>query len=134
MAFLRLTQKANKTFYFKTNTHTHIKTMKKTIDQRAFIQAFTDYNRESQFSVKARKELFQYMEECEAGSGTEYELDVIALCCEFTEYDSIKECIEAFKHLDDFEFCESDDDYRDVFSHYTQVIVWEDDCVLIQQF
>ena len=134
MAFLRLTQKANKTFYFKTKTHTHIKTMKKTIDQQAFIQSFTDYNRESQFSVKARKELFQYMEECEAGSGTEYELDVIALCCEFTEYDSIKECIEAFKHLDDFEFCESDDDYRDVFSHYTQVIVWEDDCVLIQQF
>ena len=108
--------------------------MKKTIDQQAFIQSFTDYNRESQFSVKARKELFQYMEECEAGSGTEYELDVIALCCEFTEYDSIKECIEAFKHLDDFEFCETDDDYRDVFSNYTQVVVWEDDCVLIQQF
>ena len=108
--------------------------MKKTIDQQAFIQAFTDYNRESQFSVKARKELFQYMEECEAGSGTEYELDVIAICCEFTEYDSIKDCINSFKNLDDFEFCESDDDYRDVFSNYTQVIVWEDDCVLIQQF
>lgn len=108
--------------------------MKKTIDQRTFIQAFTDYNRESQFSVRARKELFNYMEECEAGSGTEYELDVIALCCEFTEYDSIEECIEAFKHLDEFEFCETSDDYRDVFSHFTQVITWEDDCVLIQQF
>lgn len=112
--------------------------MKKTITEHDFVQAFTAYNRESQFSVKARKELFQYLEECEAGSGTEFELDVIALCCEYTEYDSIKECIEAFSNhytiLDEFEMCESEDDYRDVFASYTQVITWEDDCVLIQHF
>ena len=54
--------------------------------------------------------------------------------CEYTEYDSIKECVEAFSNLDEFEMCESDDDYRDVFANYTQVIVWEDDCVLIQHF
>ena len=108
--------------------------MKKTIDQRTFIQSFSDCNRETQFSVKARKELFQYLEECEADSGTEFELDPIAFCCEYTEYDSIKEVIESYKHLDDFEYCENDDDYRDIFSHYTQVITWEDDCVLIQQF
>jgi len=108
--------------------------MKKTINQNDFIQAFTDYNRESQFSVKARKELFNYLEECEADSGTEYELDPIAFCCDFTEYDSIKECVNDFKHLDEFEMCENDDDYRDVFACHTQVVVWEDDCVLIQQF
>jgi len=108
--------------------------MKKTIDQNDFIQAFTDYNRESQFSVKGRKELFNYMEECEASSGTEYELDVIALCYEFREYDSIKECIEDSKHLDDFELCETNDEFRDLFSHFTKVITWDDDCVLMQQF
>ena len=108
--------------------------MKKTITENDFINAFTSYNRESQFSVKARKELFNYLEECEAGSGTEYELDPIALCCDFTEYDSVKECVEAFSNLDEFEMCENDDDYRDVFACHTQVVVWEDDCVLIQQF
>lgn len=108
--------------------------MKKTITEHDFVQAFTAHNRENQFSVKARKELFQYLEECEAGSGTEFELDVVALCCEYTEYDSIKECVEAFSNLDEFEMCESNDDYRDVFASYTQVIVWEDDCVLIQHF
>lgn len=108
--------------------------MKKTITENDFINAFTNYNRESQFSVKARKELFQYLEECEASSGTEFELDVVAFCCEYREYDSIKECVEDFKHLDEFEMCETSDDYRDVFACHTQVITWGEDCVLIQQF
>jgi len=108
--------------------------MKKTITENDFVQAFTAYNRESQFSVKARRELFQYLEECEAGSGTEFELDVVGLCCEYTEYDSIKECVEAFSNLDEFEMCDTDDEYRDVFACHTQVITWEEDCVLIQQF
>jgi len=108
--------------------------MKKTITENDFVRSFDEYNRSNNFSVKARKELFQYLEEMEADAGTEFELDPIAFCCDYTEYDSIKDVIEDFKHLDDFEFCESDDDYRDVFSHYTQVITWEDDCVLIQHF
>lgn len=108
--------------------------MKKTITENDFVRSFDECNRSNNFSVKARKELFQYLEEMEADAGTEFELDPIAFCCEYTEYDSIKDVIEAFKHLDDFEFCESDDDYRDVFSNYTQVITWEDDCVLIQHF
>jgi len=113
----------------KTNTY-----MKKTITEYDFIRSFDEYNRSNNFSTKARKELFQYLEECEADSGTEFELDPIALCCDYTEYDSIKECVEDFKHLDEFEMCESSDDYRDVFACHTQVVTWDDDCVLIQHF
>lgn len=108
--------------------------MKKTITEYDFIRSFDEYNRSNNFSTKARKELFQYLEECEADSGTEFELDPIALCCDYTEYESIKECVEAFSNLDEFEMCESSDDYRDVFACHTQVITWEDDCVLIQHF
>lgn len=108
--------------------------MKKTITENDFVRSFDEYNRPNNFSVKARKELFQYLEEMEADTGTEFELDPIAFCCEYTEYDSIKDVIEDFKHLDDFEFCETPDHYREVFSDYTQVITWEDDCVLIQHF
>ena len=108
--------------------------MKKTITENDFIRSFDEYNRSNNFSVKARKELFQYLEEMEADAGTEFELDPIAFCCEYTEYDSIKDVIDDFKHLDAFEFCETSDEYRDVFSNYTQVITWEDDCVLIQHF
>jgi len=30
--------------------------------------------------------------------------------------------------------CEEEDEYRDVFSDYTSVISWDDDCVLIAHF
>ena len=58
--------------------------MKKTITENDFVRSFDESNRSSDFSVKARKELFQYLEEMEADAGTEFELDPIAFCCEYT--------------------------------------------------
>lgn len=124
----------NQTTNKSNRSQTYTTTMKKTITENDFVRSFDECNRSNNFSVKARKELFQYLEEMEADAGTEFELDPIAFCCEYTEYDSIKDVIDDFKHLDDFELCESADDYRDIFSSYTQVITWEDDCVLIQHF
>lgn len=108
--------------------------MKKTITESDFVNAFDQYNRGTNFSVKARKHLFQYLTEYEDDCGVELELDPIAFCCDYTEYDSKQECIDSFKHLDAFEMCEEEDEYRDVFSDYTSVISWDDDCVLIAHF
>jgi len=67
--------------------------MKKTINEKQFIQAFDQMGRGNQFSEEALKELFDYLSEIENDSGEEIELDVVALCCEFVEYDSLKECV-----------------------------------------
>jgi hypothetical protein len=45
--------------------------------------------------------LFDYLEEYEDSTGEELELDVIAICCEFTE----------FENLDDFWDNYDEDDY-----------------------
>ncbi|OYW62708.1 MAG: hypothetical protein B7Z31_00110 [Rhodobacterales bacterium 12-65-15] len=37
------------------------------------------------FSYEARGLLFDYLEEYEEGSGEEMELDVVAVCCDFSE-------------------------------------------------
>ena len=50
-----------------------------------FIDAFTNMGRENQFSYKAKEALFQYYDNLDEN----YELDVIALCCEWSEYDDI---------------------------------------------
>ena len=64
--------------------------MKQTITRSAFIDAFHDMGRADNFSYDGLCALFDWLEE----QGEEYELDVIALCCEFSEYGSALECIE----------------------------------------
>ena len=61
--------------------------MKRTITQSDFIDTFRDYGRKVQFSYEALCLLFDFLEEMEQDTGEEWELDVIALCCEFYEDD-----------------------------------------------
>jgi hypothetical protein len=58
-----------------------------TVNFRMFQDAFIIMGRSNQFSYAAQRALFDYLEEIEADSGQEMELDVIALCCEFMEID-----------------------------------------------
>ena len=82
--------------------------MKKTINEDQFVQAFKDYGRENQFSREALKALFEYIEEYEDSTGEEIELDVIGLCCEFTEYEDLEAFQNAYsaeyKTLEDIEY------------------------------
>jgi hypothetical protein len=59
--------------------------MKQTLTESGFHQAFHNAGRADQFSRAARSALFEYLEECEAG-GEEIELDVIGICCDFSEH------------------------------------------------
>ena len=70
--------------------------MKQTITEYQFIEAFRHAGRESQFSVPARRALFDYLESFEHDSGTELELDPIGICCEFAEYPSALSAAEAY--------------------------------------
>lgn len=57
------------------------------VSQNQFEAAFKNYNRELNFSPAGFKALFDHLEDF-----TEhYELDVIGLCCEFTEYSNLSE-------------------------------------------
>lgn len=68
--------------------------MKKTITESDFTAAFHNMGRGDQFSHAGLLALFGYLKEMEEGTGEEMELDVISLCCEFSEYSSALECIE----------------------------------------
>lgn len=58
--------------------------MKKTVDYNDFHRAFTDYNRLNNFPTGLRA-LFDYLERYEVDTDEEIELDVIALCCDYSE-------------------------------------------------
>lgn len=64
--------------------------MKQSINEYDFIKAFEEC-RPDNFSRDGLIALYAYLEEYEDDTGEEIELDVIALCCDFTEYDSLEE-------------------------------------------
>ena len=64
------------------------------LDLYGFRRAFVDENRGSQFSYEALTALYEWLEEI--ADNTAYELDVIALCCEFTEYSDFGEVYDAY--------------------------------------
>jgi hypothetical protein len=61
-------------------------------------------DRKDQFSYEGQEALFNYLEDYEEDTGQEVEFDVIALCCEYTEYDNLKELQEAYS--DEYETLE----------------------------
>ena len=61
------------------------------IDEQDFVNAFDRMNRSENFSLIGRRMLFQHLTDVEDDVGEEMELDVISLCCAFTEYQSIDE-------------------------------------------
>jgi hypothetical protein len=59
--------------------------MKTTVNVYDFRDAFKRMGRDSQFSYEALGILFQYLEDYEEITGEEMELDVVAICCEYSE-------------------------------------------------
>jgi len=79
-----------------------------TINSFDFIKAFEDYGRETQFSREALFALFDYFEELEQDIGEDIELDVIGICCDYTEYESLEEFKEQYN--DDYDSIEDIED------------------------
>ena len=65
--------------------------MKTSVNVYEFRDEFRAYDRQDQFSHAGLGALFDYLEDYEGSVGEEIELDVIALCCDYCEYDSATE-------------------------------------------
>ena len=91
--------------------------MKQTVNLPAFMDAFHAYKRYDQFGYTALQILFEYLEEYEDSAGEELELDVIALCCDFS-VDSVADI--ASNYDIDLSECEDDDAMRDAVLDYLQ--------------
>jgi len=69
--------------------------MKVTVDQTEFVRRFLAI-RPSKFSDEALVALFDFLDKEEEDLGEEQELDVIAICSEWTEYGSVIVAAEAY--------------------------------------
>lgn len=109
--------------------------MKQTVTEYHFIDSFRAFGRESQFSVPARRALFEHFEIIEQYQDEEIELDPVGICCEWSEHSSAREAAEEYG----FEPEEDDDDDAreksalEWLQGQTQVVEF-DGGIVIQQF
>ncbi len=75
--------------------------MQTTVNFYDFIDAFKNMGREDSFTYHGLRALFEMLEDYEDAAGTEIELDVVGLCCSYTEYDSFAEVMENYDHIQD---------------------------------
>jgi hypothetical protein len=100
--------------------------MKQTINQYQFADAFRSAGRQDQFSYAGLNALFGYLDDI----GEEIELDVIALCCEYSEHKSALDAAADYGYdVDD----ESEENAMQFLRHNTTVIEF-DGGIIIQQF
>jgi len=96
--------------------------MKTTVNIYQFRNEF-EQTRPDNFSYEGLTALFNHLEEYEESCDTEVELDVIALCCDFTEYVDLAEIQQNYNDIESMED----------LSNHTMVIEF-DKGIIIQNF
>lgn len=108
--------------------------MYQTVNSNDFRNAFKTHGREDQFSADALDLLFDHLEEMEEGEPGQ-ELDVITICCDFTE-DSPRSIAESYNI--DIEDCGDDDEVMNTVEKYllcrTNVVGTTDDTIVYLNF
>ena len=100
--------------------------MKKTVHFSDFCDEFTQSGRGDSYSYAGLQALYDWITDYEEDTGEEIELDVIALCCEWTEYEDIEEFWDNYDK-EDFPDLES-------VEEHTHVIRLNDDSFIIADF
>lgn len=100
----------------------------KRISFNDFLEEFKKYNREDAFTYQGKKALYNYLNDLSDDIGEPIELDIIGLCCEFTEYSNLEEFNKDYGYsIDDIE------DIDDI-SDYTILIKIDNESFIIQDF
>jgi hypothetical protein len=96
-----------------------------TINQYDFVDAFKRL-RPNNFSYEGLLALFDWFEELEDQGNEQMELDVIAICCDFSEYENLKEFQNDYG--DEYESLE------DIENTTTLIKIEDEEGFIIQQF
>lgn len=117
--------------------------MKITLNFSQFIDNWPE-SRKDQFSYDALRAIFDYLEEIEAGSGEDIEFDPVAICCDWAEYDSAWDAMQAYQPHDMPTEGEEGDDLLEVqekneraareWLEERTIVLDAGDTIVIQQF
>jgi len=81
--------------------------MKTYVTQTDFIDTFKQSElRKNKFSYDALVALYEYLVQLEDDLGEEITFDMVAICCDFTEYKSTEEFINDYQDYQDMSYSE----------------------------
>ena len=80
--------------------------MKKDVSFNDFCDSFSE-SYKNNFSYEGKRALYDHLINYEDETETELELDPIAFCCDFTEYENLKELQENYTNIEDMEDLEN---------------------------
>lgn len=113
--------------------------MKMKVNFEDFKNKFTSRDRIINFSNNGLVLLYDFLKDYEEETGEELELDVVGLCCEFTEY-TVNELIDEY-----YEYVGDDEEETEEFEKLNQVLKYlsqnthviynmSKDCYIVQEF
>ena len=108
----------------------------KVLDKYDLQREFQDYNRDY-FSLEGYQELLNLFEECDCGTNTD--LDVIAICCDFDE-DNPETIINDYDNIDEIADARDDDGdidadaLMDALNYHTWAILLDNGNILYEKF
>lgn len=97
-----------------------------------FERAFSEAGRSNNFSHEGLEALYDYLDDLSEETGENIELDVIALCCEYTE-ESFDDIINNYK-IDVSELDDMDDKTEDGEDEYTEEEKQEKKIEIVREF
>ena len=109
-----------------------------TVTETMFIEEFRNMDRMDNFSINGLRALYSFFDELSDDTGQPFELDVIAICCDFSEL-TYKEIASNYDIVSYDELAELDEDEQqelivERLSEETIVVYHDDDKVLYQAF
>ena len=113
------------------------------ISKSDFVSEFAKMNRENQFSYNGKCALYDYLIDLEDNTGQKIELDIIALCCEYVEFENLKDYLKDYNtDIDkndfdfdgDFEAEEYEEEVLKEIQEKTTFIKIDDESFIIQQY
>lgn len=75
----------------------------KQITQSDFMDEFIKMGRNDNFSYDGKVALYNYLNDLSDDTEKNIDLDIIALCCDYTEYDTLEDLQAQYPNIKDFE-------------------------------
>lgn len=97
-----------------------------------FVREFSEHGREDNFSYYGLKALYEYLSDI--SEEVPYELDVIAICGEYSEY-SLEDAVSAYSYLIEEKDVDTMDEMVDILNDHTTVLRTDrQDTIVVAEF
>ena len=111
--------------------------IKQNVNFNMFLDSFSDTYRHN-FTQEGRIALFDYLEQLSEDLGEDIELDIVALCCKYAEYENLEELrcdYTEYENLEELQGNYSSIETMEDLENKTQVIRFNDSkAFIIQNF